>query len=87
MASEIKDSASNMTQGQEFRRLLRYLSPYTGLLALGVVLMAAMGIAEGLVPLAIKPALDVVLNPQSSLQKLVLFQVPLTNRIVYMNDF
>ena len=56
-------------------------------LAIGVVLMAAMGIAEGLVPLAIKPALDVVLNPQSSLQKLVLFQIPFTNRIVYMNDF
>ncbi|MGB8524080.1 MAG: ABC transporter ATP-binding protein [Candidatus Acidiferrales bacterium] len=87
MASEIKDSSSNMTQGEEFRRLLRYLSPYTGVLAVGVVLLAAMGIAEGLVPLAIRPALDVVLNPQSSLQKLVLFQVPGSSRIVYMNDF
>ena len=75
-----------MTQGQEFRRLLRYLSPYTWLLVIGVVLMAAMGIAEGLVPLAIAPAVDVVLNPQSALQKLVLFRVPGTDHILYMND-
>jgi len=49
--------------------------------------MAIMGVAEGLVAFAIKPALDVVLNPQSTLQKLVLFQVPGTDRIVYLNDF
>ena len=49
--------------------------------------MAIMGVAEGLVAFAIKPALDVVLNPLSALQKLVLFQVPGTDRIVYLNDF
>ncbi|MFY9804470.1 MAG: ABC transporter transmembrane domain-containing protein [Candidatus Acidiferrales bacterium] len=76
-----------MTQGEELRRLLRYLAPYTGALAAGIVLLAGMGVAEGLVAFAIKPAIDVVLNPQSSLQKLVLFQVPGTNHIVYMNDF
>jgi subfamily B ATP-binding cassette protein MsbA len=76
-----------MTQSEELRRLLRYLAPYTGVLALGILLMAAMGVAEGLVAFAIKPALDVVLNPQSALQKLVLFQVPGTDRVVYMNDF
>jgi len=87
LASEIKDNASNMTQGEEFRRLLGYLSPYTWLLAMGVVLMAAMGMAEGLVPFAIAPAVDIVLNPQSGIQKLALFQVPGTSHIVYMNDF
>ncbi len=76
-----------MTQREELRRLLRYLAPYTGVLAVGILLMAAMGIAEGLVAFAIKPALDVVLNPQSALQKLVLFRVPATDRIVYLNDF
>jgi subfamily B ATP-binding cassette protein MsbA len=85
--SEIKVNVNTMTQGEEFRRLLRYLSPYTGILAFGVLLMAAMGIAEGLVPLAIKPAIDVVLTPGSGLQKLVLFTVPWSNRVVYMNDF
>jgi ATP-binding cassette, subfamily B, bacterial MsbA len=76
-----------MTQGEELRRLLRYLAPHTPALAAGILLMAGMGVAEGLVAFAIKPAIDVVLNPQSSLQKLVLFQVPGTDRVVYMNDF
>jgi ATP-binding cassette, subfamily B, bacterial MsbA len=85
--SEIKEKKSAMTQSEELRRLLRYLAPYTGVLALGILLMAAMGVAEGLVAFAIKPALDVVLNPQSSLQKLVLFRLPGTDHVVYMNDF
>ena len=87
MNSEIKANANTMTQGEEFRRLVGYLSPYIWLLAIGVVLMAAMGMAEGLVPFAIAPAVDIVLNPQSGIQKLALFQVPGTNHIVYMNDF
>ena len=87
MVSEKIDSTANLTQREELRRLLRYLAPYTLPLAAGILLMAIMGVAEGLVAFAIKPALDVVLNPQSALQKLVLFQVPGTARIVYMNDF
>jgi subfamily B ATP-binding cassette protein MsbA len=84
---ETKEKTADMTQSEELRRLLRYLAPYTGVLALGILLMATMGVAEGLVAFAIKPALDVVLNPQSALQKLVLFQVPGSARVVYMNDF
>ena len=85
--SEKLDNTAKLTQREELRRLLRYLAPYTLPLAAGILLMAMMGVAEGLVAFAIKPALDVVLNPQSALQKLVLFQVPGTDRIVYMNDF
>jgi subfamily B ATP-binding cassette protein MsbA len=87
LVSEKITSTANLTQREELRRLLRYLAPYTLPLAAGILLMAVMGVAEGLVAFAIKPALDVVLNPQSALQKLVLFQVPGTDRIVYMNDF
>ncbi len=87
MDSEKIDSTANLTQSEELRRLLRYLAPYTLPLAAGILLMAIMGVAEGLVAFAIKPALDVVLNPLSALQKLVLFQVPGTDRIVYLNDF
>ncbi len=79
--------APSMTEGEEIRRLLSYLIPYTGLLAAGVVLMAIMGAADGLIAFAIKPALDVVLNPQSTMQKLVLFQVPWSQKIVYLNSF
>ncbi len=87
MDSEKLDGSTKLTQSEELRRLLHYLAPYTLPLAAGILLMAIMGVAEGLVAFAIKPALDVVLNPQSALQKLVLFQVPGTDRIVYMNDF
>ncbi|MFZ3218369.1 MAG: ABC transporter transmembrane domain-containing protein [Candidatus Acidiferrales bacterium] len=87
MDIETTGSETNLTQGEEIRRLLRYMTPYWVPLAMGILLMAGMGVAEGLVAFAIKPALDVVLNPQSALQKLVLFQVPGTHRIVYMNDF
>jgi subfamily B ATP-binding cassette protein MsbA len=85
--SENKEIVSNLTQGEEFRRLLRYLAPYTLPMAAGILLMVIMSIGEGLMAFAIKPAVDVVLNPQSALQKLVLFQFPGTDRIVYMNDF
>jgi subfamily B ATP-binding cassette protein MsbA len=85
--SEKINSTASLTQREELRRLLRYLAPFTLPLAAGVLLMAVMGVAEGLVAFAIKPALDVVLIPQSALQKLVLFQVPGTDRIVYLNDF
>jgi len=87
LASEKLDTAASLTQSEELRRLLRYLAPFTLPLAAGIFLMLVMGVAEGLVAFAIKPALDVVLNPQSALQKLVLFQVPGTDRIVYLNDF
>ncbi len=85
--SEKINRNANLTQREELRRLLRYLAPFTLPLAAGILLLAIMGVAEGLVAFAIKPALDVVLQPGSALQKLVLFQVPGTDRIVYLNDF
>jgi subfamily B ATP-binding cassette protein MsbA len=58
----------------ELKRLLRYLRPYTPLLAAGVLLMLLMGVVEGLVAFSLRPAIDVVLNPHSTAQKLTLFQ-------------
>src|SRR5277367_6185103 len=76
-----------MTESAEIRRLLSYLAPYSGALAAGVLLMAVMALGDGIVAFALKPAFDVVLNPQTTAQKLVLFQVPWSNHIVYMNSF
>jgi ATP-binding cassette, subfamily B, bacterial MsbA len=87
VASGTIKNTAGMTEGAEIRRLLGYLAPYTGILAAGVALMAVMGAADGLVAFAIKPALDVVLNPQSTVQKLVLFQVPWSQHVVYLNSF
>ena len=36
---------------------------------------------------SIRPALDVVLNPQSTAQKLTLFQIPWNGHTVYLNSF
>jgi subfamily B ATP-binding cassette protein MsbA len=87
LAPVTNKNIARMTEHAEIRRLLSYLAPYTGVLAAGVLLMAVMGVADGLVAFAIKPALDVVLNPQSTLQKLVLFQVPGSQRVIYLNSF
>jgi len=87
LASVTKAPIARMTESAEIRRLLSYLAPFTGALAAGVALMAVMGAADGLVAFAIKPALDVVLNPQSTIQKLVLFQVPGSDHIIYLNSF
>lgn len=80
------DNIPQMTERDEIRRLLRYLRPYTTLLALGILLIAVMGIAELIVALAIKPALDVILNPHSTVQKLALFTIPGTQYVVNLNS-
>ncbi len=46
----------------EFARLLRYVRPYQGRLAVAVVLLALTGVTEGLIALMITPAVDKVLN-------------------------
>lgn len=81
------DGAPRLKQQDEIKRLLRYLRPYTGLFALGVLLIAIMGIIDGLAVLAIKPAADVILAPGSTVQKLALFTIPWNGHVVYLNSF
>ena len=76
-----------MKEKDEIKRLLRYLRPYTGLFALGVLLIAVMGVIDGLAVLAIKPAADVILSPGSTIQRLALFTIPGTTHVVYLNSF
>jgi ATP-binding cassette, subfamily B, bacterial MsbA len=75
------------TDKDDARRLLAYLRPYAGLLVAGIVLMMVTGAVEGLVAFAIAPALDIVLNPQSSVQKLALFTIPGTDHTIFLNSF
>ncbi len=81
------DATSHVTERGEILRLLRYSRPYTGLLVLGTLLMALMAAIEGLVAFSLKPALDIVLNPHSSLQTLELFRIWHTNRVITLNSF
>jgi len=81
------DGISHMKEREGIRRLLGYLRPYRALFALGIVLTAIMGAADALVFFSIRPAVDVILNPQSTVQKLALFQVPGTQYTFYLNSF
>ncbi|HXJ06897.1 MAG TPA: ABC transporter ATP-binding protein [Candidatus Acidoferrum sp.] len=68
-------------------RLLSYVRPYRVRMLLGVVLLAFVAIAEGLIALIIAPIFDRVLNPAASDSRLELFRVPFSDRTVYLNQF
>lgn len=87
MKPESTNGIPRLNQREEIRRLLRYLRPYTGPLVLGILLIALMGGAEFLVAFALRPAFDVVLDPASVNQALVLFKVPYTHRVIDLHSF
>jgi ATP-binding cassette, subfamily B, bacterial MsbA len=71
----------------ELRRLMGYLRPYVPRLVFGVLLIAVMGAVEFLVAFALRPAFDIILNPHSTAQALVLFKIPYTQRVVDLHSF
>lgn len=75
-----------MKFSDELRRLLRYVRPHSLRLLAGVLLMAVVGLAEGIIALMVIPAVDVVLNPRSTTQKLALLHLP-HGRTIYLNSF
>jgi len=87
LKTEHNEQRSLLNEGEEIRRLLGYLTPYAPQLALGILLMLLMGALEGIVALAIKPAVDVVLNPSTPLQSLALFTIPGTHWTLDLRSF
>ncbi len=71
----------------QLKRLLGYVRPYALRLAIGIVLLAIVAIAEGLVALMIKPAVDYVLDPSVVGSALPLGKIPFTDHVVYLNTF
>ena len=71
----------------QLKRLLGYVRPYALRLAAGVVLLAIVALAEGLVALMIKPAVDYVLDPSVVGSALPLGKIPFTDHVVYLNTF
>jgi subfamily B ATP-binding cassette protein MsbA len=71
----------------QLTRLLSYVRPYRFRMLLGVVLLAFVAIAEGLIALIIAPIFDRVLNPAASDSRLELFKVPFSHRTIYLNQF
>ena len=70
----------------ELRRLLRYTRPYRVRLFLGVVALALLGLAEGVIALMITPMIDRILNPASNDPYLPLVKLP-GNHVIYLNSF
>ncbi|HKV04080.1 MAG TPA: ABC transporter ATP-binding protein [Candidatus Acidoferrales bacterium] len=87
MTPETIDGIPRMNERDEILRLLGYLRPYVPRLSLGILLIAVMGVAEFLVAFAFRPAFDVILNPHSTAQALVLFQIPYTHRVIDLRSF
>jgi ATP-binding cassette, subfamily B, bacterial MsbA len=81
------DDIAHTNNREEAKRLLGYVRPYSWLLVAGVMLFAVMAIGDGLVGLSIRPLVDVVLNPHSTAQKLLLFTIPWNGRQVFLEQF
>ena len=71
----------------QLKRLLSYVWPYRLRMSLGVVLLAFVAIAEGLITLMIAPIFDRVLNPAASDSSLLLFKMPVSGHAIYLNQF
>lgn len=71
----------------EIHGLFRFVRPYRWRLILGVVLLAVVGLCEGLVALMIIPAVDQILNPHSTAAKVKLITLPHSHRVIYLNSF
>ncbi len=76
-----------MSQIGELGRLLRYVRPYKGRLAAAAVLLAVVGLAEGLTALMITPAVDRVLNPATTDPNLPLVKLPFGGPTILLNSF
>ena len=70
----------------QLKRLLSYVRPYTFRLAIGVVLVAFVALAEGLVAFMARIAWDYVLTPTAASSLLPLFTIP-GGRTIYLNEF
>ena len=81
------DRAAHPVKSEEFKRLLRYVSPYSGRLVAGILLLAFMALVDGLTILSVRPAVDIVLNPNSMNQRLALFTLPWSGATIYLNSF
>ena len=71
----------------QVQRLLRFTRPYTLLFFVAVVLMAIVGMCEGVVALLIKPVFDQVLKEGADTARVLLFKLPWGGPSIYLQDF
>jgi len=66
--------------------LLAYVRPYKWAIAVSVVLMSIVGACHGTVAVLVGPIFDRVLDPASPETPVRLFDIPLLDRTLYLND-
>jgi ATP-binding cassette, subfamily B, bacterial MsbA len=71
----------------QLKRLFGYVRPYGLRLAGGVIMLAFMAAAEGLVALMIRLAVDYVLNPSVVTSSLPLVTLPWNGHTIYLNQY
>jgi ATP-binding cassette, subfamily B, bacterial MsbA len=71
----------------QLKRLFGYVLPYGLRLGFGVVMVAFVAFAEGLVALMIRPAVDYVLNPSIVTHNLPLVTLPWNGRTILLNEY
>ncbi len=69
------------------RRVLRLGLHYWPSLCLATLLMAIVGLSQGLMALLIKPLIDRVLNPASEDARVELTRIPVLDRPLYLDSF
>ncbi|MBZ5533704.1 MAG: ATP-binding cassette domain-containing protein [Acidobacteriia bacterium] len=72
---------------RQLTRLLGYLRPYVVQFSAGVLLMAAVGALEGFRIMLLGPIIDKVLNPGSPSTGLIMFTMPVSQRVVFLQQF
>jgi subfamily B ATP-binding cassette protein MsbA len=68
-------------------RLMRYVRPHTGWLTVGVLLLVAGGVLEGLTALLVRPLMQFLLDPTAASRDIVLLELPYLHRTYYLQDF
>jgi subfamily B ATP-binding cassette protein MsbA len=72
---------------RQLRRLLAHLRPYVPHFSGAILLNAVVGLMDGFRILLLGPIVDKVLNPGSPGRALVLFTIPGTQHVVYLQTF
>src|SRR5690348_9435708 len=72
---------------RQLSRLLGYIRPYILQFSASVVLMAAVGLLESFRILLLGPIIDNVLNPSAPAHRLTLFNLPGTQKVIYLQQF
>lgn len=70
----------------QLKRLFSYVRPHAFWLAVGVLFVAFVALAEGMVALMLPLAIDYVLAPSAPSSQLPLFTIP-HGRTIYLNEF